>query len=345
MSFKRLDPEDISISAESVTAPVWSGNLVTLSTFFTSSEQAASTAGDFYIDVYQTASTLDNSAVQFSIAYCDVEGSGSVDFTSGVSGYSPSQVNYKTYRNLVLGDEESLVSFGGVTSSYFFALNFERSRFKEKLLPGTLSLALTYNGKSLTLSDIVPDTVTFGDAGRIYDLKAVSGSTLGDTTFTEGSNLFLKSGSYGRLYPDVGLILLNGQALDAPVSVGGLFMGFSGSGAGGARVPNTDTSSSAKLFTAISASANFRINSEETISSNYVFVRARNQEFNYSSNPSYLTGSGELRHSILIDDPKTYFTSIGLYNDSNDLLAVAKLSRPLLKDSRKEALVRIKLDF
>lgn len=342
MSFKRLDPEDISISAESVTAPVWTGNLVTLTTFFTSSEQAASTAGDFYIDVYQTASNLDNAAVQFSIAYCDLQGSGSVDFTTGVSGSSPSQVNYKTYRNLVLGDEESPVSFAGVTSSYFFAINFERSRFKEKLLPGTLSLSLLNpSGKLITISDIVPDTVTFGDAGRVYDLKAVSGSTTGDTTFTEGSDIFVKSGSYGRMYPDVGLILLNGQALDAPVSAGGLALGIAST----RRISNTDTSGSEALFNAISSSAAFRINSEETISSNYVFVRARNQEFNYSSNPSYLTGSGELRHSILIDDPKTYFTSIGLYNDANDLLAVAKLSRPLLKDSRKEALVRIKLDF
>ena len=38
-------------------------------------------------------------------------------------------------------------------------------------------------------------------------------------------------------------------------------------------------------------------------------------------------------------------TTIGMYNDSNNLLAVAKLSRPLLKDFTKEALVRVKLDF
>ena len=34
-----------------------------------------------------------------------------------------------------------------------------------------------------------------------------------------------------------------------------------------------------------------------------------------------------------------------MYNDTNELLAVAKLSRPLLKDFTKEALVRVKLDF
>ena len=72
---------------------------------------------------------------------------------------------------------------------------------------------------------------------------------------------------------------------------------------------------------------------------------ARNSEFNYSTNPSNITGSGELRHSVMIDNPQGYITQVGLYNDNNDLLAVAKLSTPLLKDFTKEALVRIKLDY
>ena len=84
---------------------------------------------------------------------------------------------------------------------------------------------------------------------------------------------------------------------------------------------------------------------EETISSNFVFVRVKNSEFNYSTNPSLITGSGELRHNVMIDSPQSYITAVGLYNDNNDLLAVAKLSRPLLKDFTKEALVRIKLDY
>jgi hypothetical protein len=76
-----------------------------------------------------------------------------------------------------------------------------------------------------------------------------------------------------------------------------------------------------------------------------VFVRARNSEFNYSTNPSLITGSGEIRHNVMIDTPQSYITTIGLYNDNNDLLAVAKLSRPLLKDFTKETLIRVKLDY
>ena len=90
----------------------------------------------------------------------------------------------------------------------------------------------------------------------------------------------------------------------------------------------------------------FKLNSQETITSDFVFVRARNAEFNYSENPSFISGStGEVIYSYFIDNPQTYATTVGMYNDSNELLAVAKLSKPLLKDFTKEALVRVKLDF
>ena len=100
-----------------------------------------------------------------------------------------------------------------------------------------------------------------------------------------------------------------------------------------------------KFYNAIYLGASASLQSEETVSSNYVFVRVRNSEFNYSTNPSNTTGSGELRHDVMINTPQAYMTTVGLYNDSNDLLAVAKLSKPLLKDFTKEALVRIKLDY
>ena len=77
-----------------------------------------------------------------------------------------------------------------------------------------------------------------------------------------------------------------------------------------------------------------------------MFVRPRSSEFNYSENPSYISGStGEILYDSFINNPITYITTVGMYNDNNELLAVAKLSRPLKKDFTKEALVRVKLDF
>jgi hypothetical protein len=76
-----------------------------------------------------------------------------------------------------------------------------------------------------------------------------------------------------------------------------------------------------------------------------VFVRIKNGEYNYTSNPSFISGSGNLIYSNFINSPQTYMTTVGMYNNNNELLAVAKLSKPLVKDFTKEALVRVKLDW
>ena len=82
------------------------------------------------------------------------------------------------------------------------------------------------------------------------------------------------------------------------------------------------------------------------MASDFYFVRAQNSEFNYSSNPSFVSGStGQLLWDTMQNNPQTFITTVGLYNDSNELCAVAKLSRPLVKDFTKELLVRVKLDY
>ncbi|SVE04574.1 uncharacterized protein METZ01_LOCUS457428, partial [marine metagenome] len=76
------------------------------------------------------------------------------------------------------------------------------------------------------------------------------------------------------------------------------------------------------------------------------FCRATNRKFNFSTNPSFFTASdGSLTNASFFRDPKTYITTVGLYNENNELLAVAKLSKPLLKSFSREAIVKVRLDF
>ena len=72
MSFKSIDPQDLVISTDSVTATIWSNNNPTLINYFTSSVQVATNTGQYYYSVYQTASTDSTAAVQFNVAYCDL---------------------------------------------------------------------------------------------------------------------------------------------------------------------------------------------------------------------------------------------------------------------------------
>jgi len=72
----------------------------------------------------------------------------------------------------------------------------------------------------------------------------------------------------------------------------------------------------------------------------------KNNEYNFSNNPSFTSGSqGTFAHPSFFKDPKTYITTLGMYNNNNELLAVAKLSKPLLKSYNREALIRVKLEY
>ena len=343
MSFKRLDTEDFILSADSITAALWTTNSPTLTTFFTSSTQEAATSGDYYLSVYQTSSILSGSEVQFDIVYGNKIGSGSALYNTLVPENSPTKTIYGQYRALVLGDENDNFVFGSVTASDFWALSISRNRYKESLFPGSLTLRLIGPSAIISLTDDSQYTTNnvFTDAGRIYNLISGSAGVKNTSAYVTTDGWSLNSGSYGWFLPDIGTIILNPLALGGSTIQGGISLTPN-------RTNNSDGLNNRLLFSAISHSLarTFTLNSQETITSDYVFVRARNSEFNYSENPTFISGStGEVLYDDFVNNPQVYFTTVGMYNDNNELLAVAKLSRPLIKDFTKEALIRIKLDF
>jgi len=338
MSFKRLDPEDFIVSSDSIVSTAWSTGNPTLTAFYTSSAQEISPSGDFYLEVYQVATGSANAAVQFNIAYCDAVGSGSALYNPLINGKSPTSTNYGQYRTMILEDENSTFVFGdgtnSISSSIFWALSVERACYKEAFFPGSLNIKLKGPSGTVSLTDnSSTQTIgTFIGATRVFQL--ISGSN--GVPYDNITGYVTNSGSYGLVFPDLGTILLNPYALSQTTGITP------------SRTSNSDGLNSRLLYNAIAdpLASSFQLNAEETITSDYVFVRARNSEFNYSENPSFISGStGEVIYDNFINSPQTYITTVGLYNDTNELLAVAKLSRPLLKDFTKESLMRIKLDF
>jgi hypothetical protein len=351
MSYFRLDAEDLVVSADAAVQPLWSSGNITQTDFFTSTTQALSTQGNYYLSIYNGDPTTSATAsVQFDITYGDLNGTGSAPYNTLVPGASPTRTIYGQYRNLIFGDENTPFTFSvngasAVTSSNFWVINFNRTNYKEHLFPGSLNLTLQSGSSavnSIQLTDNSRDVTinSFCDAGRIYDIVSGTDGSAAATSNGNASPGFTMSGSYGYFLPDIDTIILNTKALQLPTADGGI---------------NALTSSTTnvndgfnfnQLFQYIDTGSSFQIQSEETITSDYVFCRVRNSQANYSVNPSFISSStGEILDPVLINSPEVYATAVGLYNDSNELLAVAKLSRPLRKDFTKEALVRVKLDF
>jgi hypothetical protein len=340
MSFINLSPTDLVVSNDAVTAPAWTtGNPTLLG--INGMNARASTAPEFYTDVYAVTGTVTSSIPQFSVSYGHISGSQATLFNPLVPSASATRTVYNQFRNLVYADENTSFNFGtGSTASPdIFVINVNRQCYKESLFPGTFNLQLSHAGNVVNLTNNSNDvtTISYLDCGRVYTVVTGSNgyrNTAADKTGT--------SGSYGLFLPDVGLVILNPRALFAPAVSGGIAL----------PVPNPLTLTNIaptplvqNLLSNAIQTGSFTLNSYETVSSDYVFVRVPNNQFNYTTNPSVISGSGALIYSTMINNPQTYVTTVGLYNDNQECLAVAKLSKPLVKDFTKESLIQIKLNW
>ena len=338
-TINRYGEGDVVMSTDKVVTSTWSDNTNNLTTFHTSSIQANQTdpnsQGNFFIEAYHKATSSVDAEVQFSVGYGHKAGSGSVDFTNdtGSFGYSATKVVYNQYRQLVYGDETQNFTFSTHTPDDIYFINVNRSRYRHNLKPGSLNLKLTNGGNSIELTD---DSVTSTGSAVITNIGRQFNLVSGSSGVMLGSNINQvgTTSSYGFVYPDAGLIVLNPDALSS--SILGLVS---------AKTANTNGNNGTKLLTVMEAGNQFIVDSEERITSQYYFTRVKNFEFNYSSNPSFIDDQGSLNFTSMIDMPRVYISTVGLYNDEGDLLAVAKISQPIAKDFTKEALIRVKLDY
>ena len=116
MSFSRLTADDFVVSSDAISATAWTTGNPALTSFYTASSQVGSSAGNYYVNVYDTAAT---SSIQFAIAYGNANGSGSQVYNSNVNGLSPSSTIFGQWQDLVIGDENTNFAFGAITSSEF----------------------------------------------------------------------------------------------------------------------------------------------------------------------------------------------------------------------------------
>lgn len=350
--YKQFSPDDVITIKKKVTKGVFSSNAASITAFYTGSQAAeTSSVGRalYYLNVYQTESTDTTAAVQFSISYGHQSGSGTPTVATDSGSRRPTQAVYKQYANTLLPATQEQFTFytgstvDGHTSNDVFVLNFSRTRIKEELDTDSFEIHLSgSNGIFKFIDDSANITnPTIGPGGVVYNIA--SGTI--DLT-TTGSDIVTYTASngegYGKIYPESGIILLNPSAIGNTI---GDILGVEITGSSANLAAGTYDNLHYSLYESLVGGSYIKARSAEDVSSQSYFVRVRNKEFNFSNNPTFVSGSNKQIIDDLYNEPVTYISTIGLYNDDNELLAVAKVSRPILNGRDTESLVKIKVDF
>ena len=326
---------------DTVSSGMWANGAGSITSFFTSSVQSSSLS-THYLDVFAANPATDSNAkAQFSAVYGHFHGSGSVGET-GIAGNRASAGIYRQLSQTLLGPNEDRFTFAGtgphITPNYVYAISIARTQLREKMDPGNWELHISGSNNKGIMKLIDDSGATsnpeVNQGGRVFNV--VSGSISSGTAEINTTAATQPGGGLGLFYPDVGIIVLNGPVLGSPASAS----------LSASLASNTEGGNVGKFYEKIKLANYFAARREEVITSQHYFCRIPNKEFNFSSNPSFATASdGSFTQSTFFKNPKTFITQVGLYNDDGELLAVAKLSKRLLKSYSREAIVKVKLDF
>ena len=338
--FQDFDAEDVieSNTKVAVTDGMWTAGTtgsLKAAAFFTSS----ATHNKYYVQSFSDSALAQP---EFTVAYGNYFGSGSVSGSGASGGMTATKAIYTQYANILLDATDDIFTVGGTDDHEFFAITIDRRNYKEQMNPGNWALTLTSGSHVLTLCDDSKSNTALTKGGKSV-FNIVSGS---DTAIYDSTHI------YGLFYPEAATMILSkrllcgGASMDTPSNVytSDAYPSFT-------KYQHTE-SANANLFHNKEIWANiltgslFVARSQEDITSAHYFCRIKNGDYNFSTNPTFtLPDSGQIRHATMVRDPQVYVTTVGMFNDENELVATAKLSKPLLKNFTREALIKIKLEY
>lgn len=329
----------------------------TQATFLTGSSPYDVKNGQYYLDVYNGADQY------FSIAYGDyyISGSSKFDYlNNGIADVltNETKVTYTQYKNTLLQPGDTFFSFStGSTdittdSSAIFVVNYVADKFQDQIDPGQIQL--NFSGANGQYS-YIDDSQVINTQQNVYNL--ISGSIVNGVPvpYTKGGAISALYEGIGLFYPTNGVVILNAIKLDSKVGITG----------NPPEITNTRTSNInsitrqgywrdwiIKFFQSIKrATKSMAVRKSEFVPSTNYFIRVKNKEYNYSNNPTFVSDGtdgktkGTIIYQQLIDNPRTYITTIGLYDSNNELLAIGKLSKPTEKSFDNELLIKCRIDF
>lgn len=256
-------------------------------------------------------------------------------------------MGYDKDGNIQRFDEDGDLASGGTKLDNVIIMPFSRLLVKDEIKKGSFSLTIGTTG---SFSDCFDETATIKDFGAAtsYRVNSPAGeygilylsNSAGDATVKgDPTNNSLPC---GLIYYQAGIAVITASVFTDTLLSSSAEM-------------NSDGDDFELMLTAsaISSSANavrhriqnVQFNNTIELNSTVYFCRVKHNEFNYSSNPTYLSGSQIRVKQNLQDPPISYITTIGLYSADNQLLAVGKFSEPIRKDSNIELTFRARLDY
>lgn len=326
----------------------------------------------YYTNVYPAESYKNNSDPYFCITYGHVAGnlgSGSWAQESSSIQASPTKAIYTQYKNLLLGtsdlDNQFIMKSGStaVAADDIWVLDFSAYKMKDRVDEGLLEIS--FSGSYDNMLTLIDDSIYTTQNQVVYQMIPGTLASSSASPSYEG---------YGLFYPANGIVVLNASLLVQRLGLTGSFAYPNGIGPAGGNGPGNNQSwpynpsltpnnfftdevgytyNHRTLFMSMFlAQTTIKVRKSEYVPARHYFVRVMNRDFNYSNNPTYVYdgtdgvhAKGTIYNTDFINDPKTYITTVGLYNDNNELVAVAKLSRPYMKSFDQELLIKVRLDF
>lgn len=308
----------------------------------------------------------------FAVSYGHYAGSGSIKVDQYQFTKSPTDSVYSQYQLICLDGATYTTSSGhtlpkfsfvsqstDVESDDVYVMNFYRNGLSDRLDAGNFQINMSYLSGSFYANNyhtgsnvkvgspfvmsFIDDSGQYNegmvcDGGELVSFNLVSGSLNGGVYENASVN------TYGKVYPQIGVILLHPKRLNE-------ILGF-----------NTVTGSNIagdnafKLLTSISGAASPTTGRTENHymaarnitykTSTHYFVRVFPNYTNYSNNPTFVSSSlNQIFDKCFIDDPQTYITSVGLYDSDRQLIAIAKLSKPVKKNFDTDLVIKIRLNW
>lgn len=303
---------------------------------------SASATGSYYQSIYNTHVTA-STAIELATITFGYSISSSFYGAANETNKTEKNRIYKLYAKQLLGNENGRFSISGTIRDELVFLSFTRSQRKDELRKETLTMKSFNSGASGGPTPAITATqeYTWSDTG------AASSYTKG----LRGDYADLISGSLvaGQVYYQAGTLVLIPENFSNTSSVttdpGNTWSGSFDYGAmalsgGGGTLDNTIDAMRYRI-------RNLSLINTTILHSTLYFCRALNDEFNYSSNPTFIDSSNRIITTSGSNNltSRTYITKVGLVGENNELLAVASISEPLKKTPENERTIIVRLDY